>query len=531
MATSSFATPTDKWDQYAAAPVAPPAASADKWDQYATPTAPAPAPSALSRFASSYADTTGIPQAIDAAKNAPQPSGAWDAVKQGVSDAFTNSPPAIAVRLGKAIYQQGATQLGKAKDVLTKGDYPNQPMLPRLSEAAGYAASALPIVGPMAAKAGEQIGAGDYAGGAGTAAGAITQVLFPDIVKGAANGAKAVARGAGNVSAEVLGKTTGAGATAIREAATNPTPELLEQMRSPDETAVLDNLKSAVQGVRDARASQYQQDLQSLSSPSQPPINPAPIRQARDAALQKFRVNVAPNGELDFSSSPIGNRGQADIQEANDLVTNWNDWSPAGADALKRRMDDLFSESGQARALITNLRGATKNAIVSQVPQYAKMTGDYAKASQFLDQLSDLSLDSQNPGTAVRKITTALNQNNEYRRTLIEALDQYSGTNLKGDIAGLALSKPYSRGIMGSLGTGAGLLAAVATGHVSPAIAAGMALTSPRLVGELAVAMGKARSLLPSAAPASAIRTAQAIPLVTNDPDRKQTKMPAPGQW
>lgn len=75
-----------------------------------------------------------------------------------------------------AIGQQHADTYRKAAQAMGEG---------RLSEAAGYGmASVLPVVGPLAADIGEQIGAGDWAGGAGRT----TALVAPVAVGGALRG-------------------------------------------------------------------------------------------------------------------------------------------------------------------------------------------------------------------------------------------------------------------------------------------------------------------------------------------------------
>lgn len=84
---------------------------------------------------------------------------------------------------GKAILSSQGEQFGKAVDDYEQGRY---------SEMMGHgAAGVLPLLGPMAAEAGEQIGAGDVAGGLGKATG----LVLPFGVK-AAVGARAASRAA-----------------------------------------------------------------------------------------------------------------------------------------------------------------------------------------------------------------------------------------------------------------------------------------------------------------------------------------------
>lgn len=430
---------------------------------------------------------------------------------QGLAQAVAHPINTIA-----AYGQQNAKIAAEAEDEFKKGNYASG-----TAHVVNYLLNGLPGVGGTLDVAQKQAESGDVSGALGTTAGLATNLYVgakaPELAEKAADIAGKVTSKIGKGVAAIEGKMTGAGAKPLEQAATAPTPGLIEQMRSPDEMRVLGDMKDALENVKQSRAANYSAQLEKISSPDQPPIDPTPILAKLDSQLEQFRVGKVPEppprmtgpeymqwrtkyagqtpGELDFSASPIGKSGQVDIQHVHDLVSNWPDWSPAGADALKRRIADLYSDSGQARALITSVKNEVKQGIVDQVPEYATMTKDYENASRFLDSLKDLSIDAKNPGTAIRKITTTLNQNNEYRNMLVEALNQYSEKDLKGEIAGLALSKLAPRGIMGPA-SGAGLLYGIMTGSLSPHAVAAAALTSPRLMGEVAVAMGQARPFI-----------------------------------
>lgn len=87
-----------------------------------------------------------------------------------------------------AMFQAQTGQFGKAKQALTEG---------RLSEAIGHGvAGAVPLLGPIAAEAGEQIGSGDVAGGLGKAAGILTPFGVKPVLQGARAAVPARARGA-----------------------------------------------------------------------------------------------------------------------------------------------------------------------------------------------------------------------------------------------------------------------------------------------------------------------------------------------
>jgi hypothetical protein len=317
---------------------------------------------------------------------------------------------------------------------------------------------------------------------------------------------------------EVLGKTTGAGSTAIREAMESPSPEFTAAMRkNVNEMDILADLKGALRNVRSKRAADYRAALSQVAQNTRP-LDASPLRRELLSALDDYGIRVSPEGRdlilnstaridptdvLDFSRSRLSDAAsQNDVKKITGDIVSWGlhpeDNTPLGLDTLKQRIGNEYSETGDARAFVDRLRSQTRQ-ILSRVPAYNEMTKGYETASRFLDQLKDLSLDSKNPGTAIRKMTTVLNQNNDYRQMLIDALDQYTTHDLKGQVAGNALSKWMPRGIMGPA-TGISIIAGLAKGIITPHAAATLMLTSPRLMGETLSAMTQLRPILSGAA-------------------------------
>jgi hypothetical protein len=163
-------------------------------------------------------------------------------------------------------------------------------------------------------------------------------------------------------------------------------------------------------------------------------------------------------------------------------------------DILKRRIDDVYSPSNNARAFVQRLKNQTRN-VLNQVPGYQQMTADYARASDFLDNLKDLSLNATNDGTAIRKFGNLMNKNNAFRRDLVNQLSRNAGRDLMGEIAGSSLSNwiPTS-GASRPIDAVLGLLG---LGHFAPLgpVIGGMATTSPRLMGEAVNLAGRAAPL------------------------------------
>lgn len=404
------------------------------------------------------------------------------------------------------------------------------------ADAAIHAVGAVPVFGPGIAEAAENIKnpeTREY--GIGQSVGTALSFLAPEVAR---VGLKA-AKGAAHVGSEVVGHTTGVGAPVMREALNTANPDaIIAPMRGQlSDQEVLGHFQDALQNVKDARSAEYQAALK--TQPPVPDLDITPIRQTADAMLQRFNIKkvATPQGgtDLDFSRSTI--RDAAAQNEVRSIVNDISGWGsqpgdlqPAGVDTLKRRIDDTYSPSSSARAIVQSVKKSSSDLLNSQVQGYQKMTSGYAKASDFINNLRDLSIDSKNPGTAIRKLSTALKQNNNYRQVLVDALNQYSGKDLKGELAGLRLSNMAPRGIEGPL-TGAGLLMSIATGIVHPAGALALAMSSPRIMGELMIAMNRAKPALRSLNNVPRLPTATAASIGAASPGNDAAQEQNKPEW
>ena len=354
-----------------------------------------------------------------------------------------------------------------------------------------HAPGIIPLVGPAVDEATNRIEQGQTGRGVGNLLGIVGSAAAPAIVDAVV---PAVSRATTTAAVETAGKTTGVGATALRRAIENPSDDLVNAMRGGvTDTEMVGKFRDALQNVKDARSAEYQAKLAAL--PSGPPLDITPIRASLGKKLADFHVKITPEGELDFSRSTIRDAAaQSEIKGIYEDVRGWgtqpNDLTPIGVDTLKRRIADTYSPNSNARAIVQDVKSSASDLLNSNVAGYQDMTAGYAESSKFLDELKDLSLESKNPGTAVRKLTTLLNQNNGYRQMLAERLSQYTPDDLEGILAGQALSKWAPRGIAGA-GSGVGLIYGVVTHALSPYAAVGVAMSSPRLMGELLTAIGK----------------------------------------
>ncbi len=353
--------------------------------------------------------------------------------------------------------------------------------------------------GALAAKVGELSDISKLAR-AGEIASRVGEVIEP--TKVGVNALKAIAappvRLASRAVGETLGFTTGAGYGAIKEALRNPSPEFTAALRGETSSEnVLSSSRDALESMRQQRAGAYQKDLAEITK-QKGSLDINPIFKKLDDQLKAFNVKTNPDGSFDFSRSTIADKAEAArVQELADTIKGWGlqkgDRTATGLDILKRRLDDFYSPSGQARALVSSLRNSVKDILTKNVPGYYKMTSDYAKSTDIVKEVEKaLSLgDRASADTAIRKLTSVLRENNDFRRSLVEKLQTSSGTDLKGMIAGTALSQISPRGLtarlLGEGGFFAGFL-------VDPKFWAVLGMSSPRVTGEFLRYIGLGRA-------------------------------------
>jgi hypothetical protein len=299
-----------------------------------------------------------------------------------------------------------------------------------------------------------------------------------------------------------VGLATGAGAESIREAARagaaggTKAEAFLGQLRgnAPIEN-VVNTAKEAVAELRQNRSDAYIAGMGGATQ-SKTLLDFAPIDQAVAKAEKigsfhgvEIRGNAA--GALNEIKAKI-----AEFKAGNPAVFR----TVEGFDKLKQAISDIQQSlpyGTPARKVADDLYNSVKNEIVKQAPDYAKVMGDYEQASFLLKDIEgSLSLGKKaNIDTSVRKLQSILrnNANTNYGRRVdlgrqLEATGVPGADTLFPQLAGQMLSSFTPRGIQGAT-TALGGAAAYAT---NPSLLPGLALTSPRLVGEAAYYGGKA---------------------------------------
>lgn len=292
----------------------------------------------------------------------------------------------------------------------------------------------------------------------------------------------------------IAGKTTGLGPNVIAEQLKG-TQEFKDAMRGKTtEAQIVDKADDALSRIKEARGDAYRAELSKLQNVNKEiPIDDIKVKS--DEWLKRYNVRKSDDGSLDFSRSTVSGTSANEVEQVYKMVQDWGskakDTTPEMLDVLKRRLDDFYSTSRNSRAMVTDLKKSIQSKIESQVPEYAKMTQEYAKASDLIKEMERAlgAGDRASADTAIRRLTMALREDKSLRRDLLKVLDQAGEGNVTGSVAG-ALSRPIANRSLESLMT-AGMGVGAATFFSNPYLAALIPLASPRVVGELNVVLGK----------------------------------------
>lgn len=316
-------------------------------------------------------------------------------------------------------------------------------------------------------------------------------------------GAPKLARGAASLG----GLTTGTG-DAVREALEaglkggKRMKALISAMRgTTSERRVVSDALDSLQNVKRARSKAYTTKMDAIKAGTfQKKISLSNIKTQLDDLLDDFNIIRKKGGKLDFERAALDDPSINDVKRIVDLVDGWGkragDDTVKGLDILKRKIDDFYSPSSEARALVTRMKNSVKKTITDTVPEYDDVTRAYQQATDAIDEISgELSLGpNSKTGTVMRKLKQTLRQNFDLRREFVADLDKAGKRDLISQIAGVELAPATPKGLMRTV-AGAGSLAALGTAITNPLlaakIAAGLIPTSPRLVGEAALAAGR----------------------------------------
>lgn len=287
------------------------------------------------------------------------------------------------------------------------------------------------------------------------------------------------------------GTTTGSGAEAVA-AGLKPSANYKAAMRGTlGDEDVLKLARKSLNTLREQRSDAYTKTLSGIKN-SDKVVDIKPIHNLADTWLGRFGVKKTPEG-LDFSRSTLTGAAAKEAEEIYSMVKSWGkeagDLTPSGMDVLKRRIGDFYTEGRNSRAMAESLSKAVKSKIVSQVPEYAKMTKEYSRASDAIKSVEQALLGKggkASADTALRKLAMAAREEKGFRRSLIDMMDEVTGADVKGAVMGRAMNPAWSNRL-GPMITATGLGVG---GASNPWLLALLPAASPRAVGEFTAALG-----------------------------------------
>ena len=322
----------------------------------------------------------------------------------------------------------------------------------------------------------------------------------------AAKGLGKAGQGAGWVASHGSGIATGVGGDAIREYAAsqragNKTAQEFMRGRGNYDDLGYD-LESATRNIQEKANRQYQSDMATVST------DPTVLNfNGIDAAIQSGDDMTKFKGvSKDKAATDVVDDMRRDI-EAWKQLTPADYHTPIGFDALKQslyRHVEKTEPGTRAHSVASDIYHAVRDDIAKQAPDYNKAMLGYQNSKDFLGQVgAELSQNARSRGTTTRKIMSTgrsnVNTNFGYRRDLLKRAAEEGGqAHLPGAVAGALLSpvEPVGLARVLSLAGGGGAMALLGTPAGLGTLAGGLALSSPRIAGEVAGAVGKAQRAL-----------------------------------
>lgn len=346
----------------------------------------------------------------------------------------------------------------------------------------------------------------------------LTQGLAPSLLLGAALpvaglGASKLASGVGKLGTEILGKTTGSGSQAIKEAFSNP--KVMEFARKagkdgPEQVLddALNSSKNGLQRLKQSRGAEYTKQLEAIK------LDKKDLSEIGDSVRGKLKqlltdrkISVVPQvdevgnklNKFDFSKSTIvGNEPL--VEKALNEVLSHTDNTAAGFDTLKRRIgeyiDQIPDKKGPAKTMLIDLQQSISSQLKSKVKGYEAMQKGYSQASDLISEIEKaFSLgNTKQKETALRKLMQTVRRGDDSRKALLEELKQVTGQDIGAMISGALLGPKMPRGLTGAITpTLAGASIALHPASLVSMLPFVWAF-SPRLAGEFSSLMGKITS-------------------------------------
>lgn len=317
------------------------------------------------------------------------------------------------------------------------------------------------------------------------------------------SGVKAVASAPFKLAGQTLGLQTGVKGDVISQGLNasaqggEANQAFLDGLRgntTPDQ--LVEQAHGALDEVVANRSAEYQKMLGSLGQ-DKTTYDISPIYKSVDQQLNNFKIGVADDGSLDFSRSKfaLDTSAQRDIENLYKYVKSYGgqagDRTALGVDNLKQVLGGYWSPNSDYRAFVQGVKSTTRD-VLNDAPGYTPAMEKYSEMTDNIKTIQkSLSLgDTASAETTFKKLTSAL-RNNDFRKAVLQSLDDATGGQLTSGVAGQQMSTIMPRGLAPFVEGGIGGVLGMTAGAsgILPILAM-MMTSSPRLVGEFIHALG-----------------------------------------
>lgn len=256
-----------------------------------------------------------------------------------------------------------------------------------------------------------------------------------------------------------------------------------------DVTKVAQDVVDAVEGFKDNKQSSFNKGIQKLDLENKP----VDLSSLGDEII-KIEDNFITLGRNTLGPEDT-NLLKTIKKEINSYIRDPMQQNALGADALKRKIDNLYPNSltkgRKADVIVTKARNSVRKLINESVPEYAKVMKKYEEATELQNQIvRELSTGNPNKSTILRKLKSVFSDAGESRFAsrgeLLTEVEKIK-PNISMRMAGQSLNPYTPKGLSAITSGGIGTYG-LAT--MNPKVLPFLAASSPRIAGNIAYGAG-----------------------------------------
>lgn len=293
---------------------------------------------------------------------------------------------------------------------------------------------------------------------------------------------------AGELTADVLGLTSGAGGESIKRAYTagkQNSQTFKQAMRG--KTDAFKAVEEAGEALKNMEYARGQAFASKLPKNGEIAISNKGVVQAYDDAVKK--ISGVTSGVNDVATKQL-----SDVRKMLQNIDDLGGFTFNRANEMKQELDDMIGKMVQAKekkvvSMLMPIKNAIKDAMVEKVPEYGRALKEFSEATELIESIKSALSSKSSPTTQLRALQSITRQSvagaQGGKIQLGKILDEVSGGRLLDTVAGGQVSQWMPRDILRG---GAGVMSAL---KLDPRGIAGALALSPRAVGESAYLLGR----------------------------------------